>query len=722
MAAYSTANDPIMQRYIELLQTNPALAQQIDERTAELFGQPELNVYNRGLRNVVTPEGGGADAAYREVPRATALRTAIEELDVPGAAATPPVEPTAPAATNGADLAAVDERLRTLNELTGADIPVMRDRTPTGRTTPTGLTDDELRQQMESQFTGFDAFFHGADTAADDAAKAKADQARQKQSKMGRGRFTLDQPERPDEEWKLSPLPDTPSRESRPLGFMRPFPTTPPTQQVEETVEEAPAPAAKPVVETQETPQEDAPAGSILSRIGRYAKENPDIALAGMEGIGNLLANIGAARGQRKADEATQQGMARSNLISALTGGRVRPAVAEETPEMGLLGRVGQAVGTAGKLGREVEQERAERGFEQQEADRKAADLDRKIADDARKLQDLIRKEKYTDAQIENFLARNTLGMEKNEIARYRAEVYDRLGTGRLDLAEREFEQDLIEFDFFKQMESRGMDVKEAALKIDKDKMKLAWQGAQREYEMQMKKFGLDVKRVEALEKDVETRAKRAASYAEQVALNTMTARGEQKREVRKIIDGLDGKQLNRMMDPKQGTAAIMQGLNAAYRDFQVDPNQANMNAVFQMYQRLFDPATVREGDLAIQREGQGEILRAIASMERLSGGGFVIARSVIEDMREIADRYAESARKSATNTLNNYIKNAVLGTDPTPLETAQAEAIRNYYTSIWSYDPLKDQTVSGTAGNTGDAAQTGETGDVADAWVEGLE
>ena len=309
--------------------------------------------------------------------------------------------------------------------------------------------------------------------------------------------------------------------------------------------------------------------------------------------------------------------------------------------------------------------------------------------------------------------------MEKNEIARYRAEVYDRLGTGRLELDRDKFTQAQAEFDFVKQMDLRGMDLKADRLGLDEKKFDLAYKGAQREYEMQMKKFGLDVKRVEALEKDVETRAKRAASYAEQVALNTMTARGEQKREVRKIIDGLSGKELNRMMDPKQGTAAIMQGLNAAYRDFQVDPNQANMNAVFQMYQRLFDPATVREGDLAIQREGQGEILRAIASMERLSGGGFVIARSVIEDMKEIADRYNESARKSATNTLNNYIENAVLGTDPTPLETAQAEAIRNYYTSIWSYDPLKDQTVSGPAGNTGDAAQTS---DVADAWVEGLE
>ena len=83
MPAYSTKNDPIIQRYVELTLTNPALAQRINARVDELFSvdaMPEDTVYARGTRNVVTPEGGGPDSSYREIRRATALRQAMEEL------------------------------------------------------------------------------------------------------------------------------------------------------------------------------------------------------------------------------------------------------------------------------------------------------------------------------------------------------------------------------------------------------------------------------------------------------------------------------------------------------------------------------------------------------------------------------------------------------------------------------------------------------------------
>jgi hypothetical protein len=691
MAAYSTANDPIMQRYIELLRTNPALAQQIDERTAELFGQPELNVYNRGLRNVVTPEGGGADAAYREVPRATALRTAIEELDVPGAAATPPVapvEPTAPAATNGADLAAVDERLRTLNKLTGADIPVMRDRTPTG------LTDDELRQQMESQFTGFDAFFHGADTAADDAAKAKADQARQKQSKMGRGRFTLDQPERPDEEWKLSPVPSRPQygRQVAP-PLMREFPT----QQKDEQDEEAPAPAAKPVVETQETPQEDAPAGSILSRIGRYAKENPDIALAGMEGIGNLLANIGAARGQRKADEATQQGMARSNLISALTGGRVRPAVAEETPEMGLLGRVGQAVGTAGKLGREVEQERAERGFEQQEIDRKEAELQRKIERDAGYIRNIARKERWTQSQIENHIAQQTIAMNKVDAALYRTRVMEELGLAKLDLARDKFVQDSKEFDELLAIKSRGMNVREGFLQLGKEKQDLLW-----------KQFGeelkLDKRRVDVLEKKADAYIESVENEANRILFEKEDRDSKRFRETRSIIkNDINGGILKGFMGSERGTFKTYQGLLAAFADYQNNPNAANMNGLFNMYQQLFDPATVREGDLELQRRGQGIFADIAATIQRTKGEGFVLSQGTIEDMKAVADEFYDRMLDFSIENLNGYLDEGFT------VSAREAAGIRNYYGKLWGVDigAAQGAAAGGTGTGTGTADAT---------------
>ena len=445
------------------------------------------------------------------------------------------------------------------------------------------------------------------------------------------------------------------------------------------------------VPEDSEVPKE-----GLLSRLGNAAKANPDIALAGMEGIGSLLANIGAGRAQKAADQTQREGMARSNLVSALTGGKVRPGVAEEAPQMGLLGRVGQAVGTAGRLGREVSQERFERGFKEEEMGRKydvkEAELNRKIADDARKLAELARKEKLDEARIENWIAQNTLGMDRADIARYRAEMYAKLGEGRLELDVDRFKQGQKEFDELLKFRERGMTIDEAMLNLKESEQDHAFKYA-------LKEFGLDERRVAALEKNADTAVSRANAYAEQVSIAAMAARGEQKREVRKMVDGLDGKILNRMMDPKQGTAAIMQGLRAAYKDFEVDPNTANMNAVFQMYQRLFDPATVREGDLAIQKEGQGALLNIMAQVERIQGGGFVLAKETIENMKGVADRYYATALNSANNKLDNYIDTMVLGPDDgsrMPEDIRQAEALRNYYNAVWTFDPTQTQVRTG--------------------------
>ena len=452
--------------------------------------------------------------------------------------------------------------------------------------------------------------------------------------------------------------------------------------------------AAMPMVDVPE--DSEVPKEGLLSRLGNAAKANPDIALAGMEGIGSLLANIGAGRAQKAADQTQREGMARSNLVSALTGGKVRPGVAEEAPQMGLLGRVGQAVGTAGRLGREVSQERFERGFKEEEMGRKydvkEAELDRKIADDARKLAELARKEKLDEARIENWIAKNTLGMDRNAVARYRAEIYAKLGEGRLELDVAKFEQGQKEFNELLKFRERGMTIDEAMLDLKESEQDHA-------FEYALKEFGLDERRVAALEKNAATAVNRANAYAEQVAIAAMAARGEQKREVRKMVDGLDGKQLNRMMDPKQGTAAIMQGLQAAYKDFEVDPNTANMNAVFQMYQRLFDPATVREGDLAIQKEGQGALLNIMAQVERIQGGGFVLAKETIENMKGVADRYYATALNSANNKLDSYINTMVLGPDDgsrMPEDIRQAEALRNYYNAVWTFDPTQTQVRTG--------------------------
>jgi hypothetical protein len=63
---------------------------------------------------------------------------------------------------------------------------------------------------------------------------------------------------------------------------------------------------------------------------------------------------------------------------------------------------------------------------------------------------------------------------------------------------------------------------------------------------------------------------------------------------------------------------------------------------------------------------------------------------------------------KTSNNTLDNYIDTMVLGEDPMPEDIRQAEALRNYYTAVWNFDPLTPRGGGGapTGGQTG--GQTG--------------
>jgi hypothetical protein len=412
-----------------------------------------------------------------------------------------------------------------------------------------------------------------------------------------------------------------------------------------------------------------------------------------MEGIGSLLANIGAGRAQKAADQTQRQGMARSNLVSALTGGKVRPGVAEEAPQMGLLGRVGQAVGTAGKLGREVSEERFERGFKEEEMGRKYdvkdAELDRKIAADGLKLSELARKEKLDEARIENWIAQNTLGMDRNDVNRYRAGVYEKLGLRAADLAEDKLDQDKFEFDELMGLKGDKLALAQKIQSFDEG-------DTNRMYALSLDEFALDERRVGALEAKGLVDQQRAQDYGRSVSIAEHAAGADRRKALQTTIRNLDKAELAEMMDPKQGALKVVNGLNSAYKDYETGANQANMNAVFQMYQRLFDPATVREGDLSIQREGQGLILSIVATLERNTTGGFVLATSVIDNMEKIAQRYRASMQASAENKLDNYLNQIYLGNSPTENDIAEAEQIRNYYNAVWNFDPTKTQVRTG--------------------------
>jgi len=105
--------------------------------------------------------------------------------------------------------------------------------------------------------------------------------------------------------------------------------------------------------ETVVTPQpeevEDKP--SFLSRLGGFAKDNPELLAQIAQAGGGLMQDIAQGRAQKAADAKTRGAMAQSNLIGALTGGKSRPAVMREEAEQGgLLARLGQAVEAGGRV------------------------------------------------------------------------------------------------------------------------------------------------------------------------------------------------------------------------------------------------------------------------------------------------------------------------------------------------------------------------------------
>jgi hypothetical protein len=109
----------------------------------------------------------------------------------------------------------------------------------------------------------------------------------------------------------------------------------------QKAIEESPPEA----IEEKDSPR------SLLSRMGGYAKDNPELIAQIAQLGGGLVANYAQGKAQEKADKKTSQRVARSNLISALSGGKIRPGVAEEVADSGgLLKTIGQVVQGGGKI------------------------------------------------------------------------------------------------------------------------------------------------------------------------------------------------------------------------------------------------------------------------------------------------------------------------------------------------------------------------------------
>ena len=136
-------------------------------------------------------------------------------------------------------------------------------------------------------------------------------------------------------------------------------------------------------------------------------------------------------------------------------------------------------------------------------------------------------------------------------------------------------------------------------------------------------------------------------------------------------------------LDPTQGAKNLYGQMRVLWNDYEKDATPANVGAIFQVYQRFFDPATVREGDLKILQEAEGTFRRIQARAERLVGAGGSLSSDTVEEMKRITDKVHSMQARKATEDVNAYIGTA--------LDPRDREATSEYYERIFKMPSLSD-------------------------------
>ncbi len=415
-----------------------------------------------------------------------------------------------------------------------------------------------------------------------------------------------------------------------------------------------------------EAPTEDPTVNnSIFARLGRAIKDNPEIALSGAESLGSLLASIGQSRGQRKEDARVKEATGRSNLISALTGGKVRPQVTSEAPDLGLLGRIGQGLKVGGSTVRDAMEKQATFGL-------KEGELQRKIEKDASIAARHISLNNLDEAKTQNYIDRISIGRSAEERKLLEAQIRYDLGLMK--------EERLSATDKWKEgLANKQIDIKQAYLELSREDQIEAHKQAVRA--LDIKASGADSKmiRAKAYANSIEKKAEK------DLKIDKKTARDDFRKtvsDVRKEVGFLDS---------ERGTLNVYRGLESAYANWETTGfNAAAATAVFNFYQQLFDPATVREGDLNMQKEAQGYLQSLAALKQRSVGEGFVLSKEQIRRMKSLADQFFKSAQDASASQINTYLD--VLYED----DAEELNKYHRYYNSLFGpkYD-LKGNPIS---------------------------
>jgi hypothetical protein len=324
----------------------------------------------------------------------------------------------------------------------------------------------------------------------------------------------------------------------------------------------------------------------LLGRLGKMISDNPEVAAQIAQAAGGLMSGIAGGRAQRKAGRETEQRVGRANLISALTGGRVRPQVtAAEADEGGLLSRLGQITTAGGKIA-------------------------------------------------------------TGEMERRRAE----------DVEERELG-----------LKGRQVGAMERRIEVMQDKVTKEHEADLKAAELALKELtGADFEQVRAGIEDLNK------------ATNLYKSGG--------------------YLDPTSGAKGLYGRMQTVWEVYEENPSAAGVGAIFQIYQRFFDPATVREGDLKILEMAQGPLNRLKASWERVQNKGGTLSSDVVKEMKDLAERTHQHDIEKAKGSVNAYIENAIAPKD--------RQATLEYYDRLFTVAPIAG---AGGAAELTKALESGE-------------
>jgi len=122
--------------------------------------------------------------------------------------------------------------------------------------------------------------------------------------------------------------------------------------------------------------------------------------------------------------------------------------------------------------------------------------------------------------------------------------------------------------------------------------------------------------------------------------------------------------------------------MGVLFDNFENDMNPANAIAIINTYQRMFDPATVREGDVDLMKKSQGEFRQLAQALARNLGEGGPLRRSTIEEMKKITDDIHKLHSLKANDDVNRYLD---VGYDPVTQKT-----LRTYYEGLLQVPTLE--------------------------------